>query len=807
MPYRSPRFHVVTSEAPDRMRPPHLLLITAGFTLLTGSLSAQTALGEWRDHFQYRSTIALVEGNSDMYCATTTALFKYNDQSGETERYTKVNALSDVNIQALGWNNSRNALVVGYRNGNLDVIRSGGTTNMPDIKRSAIVGDKGIYCITEGNDLAYLGCGFGIVVVDLARMEVKDTWLIGPNAAQVQVNGITFHNDSIYAATQTGVFAAWQGEANLAAYTNWHKRNDLPGADGAFTGIVPFNGHLLVNRRWSSNDQTELDTLYYYDQGWQVLTDAGSDYNRNIRVSNDGQRLTVTGRNKVREFDTDLSVTYFGDQLNGEELRPRDAFHRDQGGIWIATEAHGLVKFRSNNNFSISHPNGPDNNTVYRMSAAKGSLYVTTGGPSGNWGNEYRKDGIHYFVDGRWNTADRSNDPLIDSGGNDYAGTLNDVMAVQVDPEDGSHAFIGSWDDGVLEMRNGRGVGYFLPNNSSLQRYQNAAENTVPTQVGGLAYDDKGNLWVSNSNCAKPISVKLKNGNWYAFGTGSALGTNTLLSDIIVAENGYKWVVRPRSAGLLVFTDNGTPSDFGDDQAKALSTFEGQGKLPSMDIFSIAEDEDNQIWVGTGKGVAVFYNPDAMFTNSNFDAQQILIEQDGNTQILLETEAVSAILVDGANRKWLGTQSSGLYLVSADGTKQIAHYTAANSPLPSDNIICLAMDNATGELFIGTDQGIMSYRGDATAGSKTSECATVFPNPVRESFTGPVAITGLVRGSDVRITDVAGNLVYRTTALGGQAIWPATDMNGQRVSTGVYLILSVNPEGTSKCNTKVAVVR
>ncbi len=807
MPYRSPRFHVVTSVQPDRMRPPHLLLITVGLTLLADSLYAQPAIGQWRDHFQYRNTIALVEGNSDIYCATTTALFKYNEQSGETERYTKVNALNDVNIQALGWNSSRNAVVVGFRNGNLDVIRSNTTANMPDIKRSSIVGDKGIYCITSQNDLAYLGCGFGIVVVDLARMEVKETWLIGPNAAQLQVNAITFHNDSIYAATQAGVFAAWQGEANLAAYTNWHKRTDLPGANGAFTEIVPFNGHLLVNRRVSEVEASEQDTIYYYDGGWQVLTAAVGDFNRNIRVSNDGQLLTVTGRNGVREFGTTFSEVFYAFDFNGGVINPRDAVHRDQGGLWIATHGHGLVSFRGYNDFTISSPNGPDNNTVYRMSAAKGSLYVTTGGPSGNWGNEFRKDGVNYMVEGRWNTTNLLNDPLFATGSNDYGAALNDVMAVQVDPDDGSHVFIGSWDDGILEMRDGHGTQFFTPNNSSLQRYQNSAENTAPTLVGGLAYDEKGNLWATNSNCAKPISVRLKNGNWYAFSASSALGTNTLLSDIIVAKNGYKWVVRPRSSGLLVFSDNGTTSDPGDDQAKALSTFEGQGKLPSMDIFSVAEDQDQQIWVGTGKGVAVFYNPDAVFTSSNFDAQQILIEQDGNTQILLETEAVSAILVDGANRKWLGTQSSGLYLVSADGTKQIAHYTAANSPLPSDNIICLAMDGATGELFIGTDQGIVSYRGDATAGSKTAECATVFPNPVRETFTGPVAITGLVRGSDVRITDVAGNLVYRTTALGGQAIWPATDMMGQRVSTGVYLILSVDPEGTNKCNTKVAVVR
>lgn len=779
-----------------------------GMLLWAGGLSAQPAIGQWRDHFQYRKTIAVVQGNADIYCATTTAIFKYNEQSGETERYTKVNALSDVNIQALGWNNSRNALVVGYKNGNVDVIRTGSTINLPDIKRSPIVGDKGIYCITTRNDLAYLGCGFGIVVVDLVRMEVKDTWRIGPDAAQLQVNAIVFHDDSIYAATQTGLYSAWEGETNLAAYTNWHQRLDVPSANGEFSTVLSFGGKLMVNHKGSTNPSALLDTTYYFDSGWQIMTAIQGNSNMALRVSPDGYALTVTQQGRVRQFNTDLNETYYADHASGNAaMDPVDAIGRGNGGLWVATSSHGLVRFNGGSDVVDIYPNGPANTSVYRMSSAKGSLYVTTGGPSGNWGDEFRKDGVHYLVDGRWETANMANDPLFASGSNDFADALNDVMPVQVDPQDGNHVFVGSWDDGLLEMRNGRGTGFYGADNSSLQRFQNSGSNSVPTLVGGLAYDEKGNLWVTNSHCNAPISVRLKNGNWYSFSANTALANNTLLSDIIVGTNGYKWIVRPRSSGLLVFSDNGTPSDPGDDQAKALNTFEGQGKLPSMDVFCVAEDQDQQIWVGTGKGVAVFYNPDAVFSNSNFDAQQILIEQDGNVQILLETESVSAIAVDGANRKWLATQTSGLFLVSADGTEQIAHYTADNSPLPSNNIICLAIDGTTGEVFIGTDLGIVSFRGDATEGSKEAECATVFPNPVRETYTGPVAITGLVRGSDVRITDVAGNLVYRTTSLGGQAIWPATDMNGERVSTGVYLVLAMDPEGASKCNTKVAVVR
>jgi hypothetical protein len=790
------------------MRSVPTLVIAIILSSLAGDSFAQPAIGRWRDHFQYKHTIAVVQGNDDVYCATTTALFKYNEQSAEMERYSKVNALSDVNIQSLGWNSQLNTLIVGYKNGNIDLISQGNAMNMSDIKRSSMIGDKGIYCVVNRGSLVYLGCGFGIVVVDLVRKEVNDTWLIGPNAAQLRINGIAFLGDSIYAATNAGLYAAWTEEANLAAFTSWHKRTDIPGANGNFSAVVSFNAKLMVNRRVSDVETQELDTVYYFDNGWQVMTSAVHDFNRSFRVSPDGSSLVITGRQIVKQYNTDLQEVNYAFDLAGASLLPKDAILRGQDGFWIATDGNGLVKFINSNNFTVNCPNGPSNNSTYRMSCEKSALYVTTGGPSGNWGNQYRKDGVHYFVDGVWNTTDRSNDPLYDSGGNEYAGSLNDAMAVQVDPQDGTHVFVGSWDDGLVEMRNGHVTGFYGANNSTLQRFQNGTSDDIPTQVGGIAYDEAGNLWVSNSNCIKPISVRLKNGNWYSMGTGSALGNNSLIADMIVAENGYKWIIRPRSAGLLVFTDNGTPTVPDDDQAKALNTFDRQGKLPSNDVFSIAEDKDHQIWVGTGKGVAVFYNPDAIFSNSGgFDAQQILIQQDGNWQLLLETEAVSAIAVDGANRKWLGTQSSGLYLVSADGTEQLAHFTAANSPLPSDNVTCLAIDGATGEVFIGTDQGIVSYRGEATEGNKTADCSTVFPNPVRETYTGPVAITGLVQGSDVRITDVAGNLVFHTTSLGGQAIWPATDMGGQRVGTGIYLVFSVDPDGTRKCNTKVAVIR
>lgn len=789
----------------------HLLLALVLLVSISTALLAQPAIGHWRDHFPFRKTLAVAEGGGRIYCATTTGVFSYDPGNGEVQRMTKVNALSDVDVRCLGWNSSIGALLVGYGNGNLDIISAGGAArNLGDIKRSNLIGDKGIYAIRSEGTMAYLSCGFGIVQIDLARMEVRDTWLIGPNGSQVLVYGLTFFQDSIHAATSAGVFSALRTAPNLASFTSWHRRTDVPHPTGAFTAIAGFGDRLLVNYRVDPGVENETDTVFYWSSGiWQRMTPLYGMYNRSFKVSDDEQRLVVTHKFSVRMFDQSLNEVAFAQNIGSAPLLPVQAIARVANSFWVATQEHGLVRFSNPDDFNVIVPNGPANSSAYRMSSAEGVLYVATGAVSGNWGNAFRKDGVHHFVDNSWGTLDRSNDPLFDAGGNTFAGTVNDIMAVAVDPADGTHVFAGSWDDGLLELRDQHVTGFYNGNtaNSSLQGFQNSSDPGSPTQVGGLAYDKSGNLWMTNSNCTSPISVRTKSGGWRSFSPGSILNNNTLLSDIVAAENGYKWIIRPRSNGLLVFSDNGTISDNGDDRYKVLNTFEGQGKLPSMDVYSVAEDLDGQVWVGTGKGITVFYSPDAIFSGGNFDAQQIIIEQEGRGRYLLETEAVSAIAVDGANRKWLGTQNSGVYLVSADGTEELAHFTKENSPLPSNTITCIAIEGATGEVFFGTDQGILSYRGQATEGGSTADCAAVFPNPVRESYTGPVAISGLVRDSDVRITDVAGNLVYRTTSLGGQAIWPATDFSGQRVSTGVYLIFASDPTGEFNCNTKVLVVR
>lgn len=769
---------------------------------------AQIPIGTWREHLPWQRMVDVVEGDGGVYCATANAVFHYSPSTAEVRRLSKVNLLNDVDIRGLAWCPQLGMLLVHYGNGNLDLVQGSRSFNMSDIRRSSLLGDKAINRILVEGTTAYLSCGFGVVVVDLARREVKETWFIGTDGAQVRVRQLAFLNDSIYAATASGLYVASRNAPNLAAFTSWRKRMDMGSlmVNGPFNQAVAFQGRLFLNYdKPNSNADTML--ILRPDNAWEQFGPGRGTFNVETRVSENGQFLLFARDYDLVQLNADLveeNQTYsYG--AGGQYCTPARMIQAMDGTVWIADRDQGLVRLVGFNQGAPVRPNGPKTANAYRMAAGGGTLYVATGAVTGTWGNSFLKEGVHHFGAEQWRTTDQSNSTIFQTGGNAFGGSLNDVVCAAVDPIDPTRAYVGSWDDGIVEFKDRAPVTLYNQTNSSLGLATN--DGTDKVNVAGLDFDEQGNLWVSNAFAAAPISVRTRSGQWFSYSPGAVLGGNGLLGEIVAAANGLKWLIRPRATGLLVFNDGGTLGETGDDQYKVLNTAVGSGGLPSADVLSIAEDLEGQVWVGTNKGIAVFYTPGDLFSSTPSDAQQILIEQDGNVQILLETEFISAIVVDGANRKWIGTQTGGVFLISADGRQELLHFTADNSPLLSNTINSIAIDGVSGEVFFGTDRGIVSYRSNAIDPDPAMDCAKVFPNPVREGYAGPVAITGLARDSEVRITDASGNLVHKTTSFGGQAVWNATDMNGNRVSTGVYLIFAADPEGAYKCNTKVLVAR
>jgi ligand-binding sensor domain-containing protein len=205
----------------------------------------------------------------------------------------------------------------------------------------------------------------------------------------------------------------------------------------------------------------------------------------------------------------------------------------------------------------------------------------------------------------------------------------------------------------------------------------------------------------------------------------------------------------------------------------------------------------------------VYYSPERIFS-TDLKAYRIKIPRNdgsGLADYMLGTETITAIAVDGANRKWIGTSSSGAYLLSPDGVKQIANYNESNSPLFSNSIMSISVDNKSGNVWFATSLGVQSLRGVATEGADEFTEVYAFPNPVREDFEGNLTITGLLRETRVSITDISGNLVYKTVSDGGQASWDLRTYNGQRVATGVYMVFCSATDGSQSCVIKVLVIR
>ena len=226
----------------------------------------------------------------------------------------------------------------------------------------------------------------------------------------------------------------------------------------------------------------------------------------------------------------------------------------------------------------------------------------------------------------------------------------------------------------------------------------------------------------------------------------------------------------------------------------------------------ITQDMDGEMWIGTDKGIKVAYNIADIFETSDgltskTECQNIIYQENGIAQYLLNFENITCIMIDGGNRKWVGTERNGIYVLSASGNEQLFHFTAENSPLISNRIICMAQNGKTGEVFIGTDRGIVSYKAESTKGAEEAGKLTVYPNPLRPHHSGTIAIKGFVADSDVRITDVAGKTVAHLKSIGGQAVWDGRNFNGEEVASGVYLIFSSAEEGSRTACGKVLIIR
>ncbi len=762
-----------------------------GLTLFYSELSLaqvgnpMVGLDKWRIHLPYNDGKITSGGNDLVYCATRYALFSYKKSDGSVQRYSRLTGLSDFEITTIRYNTDDRLLLVAYQSSDIDLLFDDGTVvNLPDIKLKNIVGGKGINNIMFLNHAAYLSCDFGIVVVDLIRHEIKDTYYIGSGGSSVIVHQFAYDGSKFYAAAETGLYFADANNPTLFNYEVWTKDTtmyQLANPNKAFSGVGSFAGKLFA---------VYNDTMKLVSDGVSWSDFKPMDHYSNSRIDVLNNNLMISNYFSVSMHDLTLNRVALFYYDSYDDADPQFAYYDEQGFYWIADNINGLVKC-TNGTYETIYLNSPSGIGAFAMDAGKSGIWVAGGGMSGTGGTN-KNFGSYWFYENSWKSFDLRTDTAF------LSLSERNTISISVDPADGKHAFVGTRGSGLLEYGENGIVKVYNQSNSTIKPIDG---DPGVTWIGGVDFDSEGNLWVLSNLNSGQLAKRNTDGSWKSFNFGATYN-GYYLFNLMADSYNQKWA-NARGAGLIVFNENDVDNP-NDNQITLLTTTPGKGGLPSTDVYSIAEDKEQAIWIGSSAGVFVIYNPGNIFSGGNYDAQKVLIEQDGRAQYLLETEVVTAIAVDGANRKWFGTLSSGVFLMSADATKLIHSFNTDNSPLPSNAIQSIAIDPLTGEVFIGTeDKGICSFRADATEGGESCDNYYVFPNPVRHEYRGPVAITGLVANASVKIADISGQVVYQTKANGGMAVWDGKNFKGERAQTGVYMVYISNEDGSQTCITKM----
>ncbi len=765
-------------------------------------VQAQDA-GTWQSHTSLRQVVDLTASEDAIWAATTGGVFRYGIDTGEISRFTTTEGLYGLNVRAIAYNPVNRTIWVGYSDGVLDRIDIETMVIRPflDIQRATQFTQRDIRNMEVMGDTLIVATGFGVVLFDVERAEVLESYVgfgNGQSGNPVNDIAITSAPDGVrrlWVATPGAVASAPLDQPNLQDPSVWTAETIGSGT---------------------------LDILSIAGFGNTIY--AGTENGVFVREGDETYRLLDITENSVHVLEPQHDVLLGVESSRFILIQSADAARvvgsngmvtlqnfvmGPDGNLWVGDNTEGLTAFSAFTASTTSpsvvkesfFPDGPFDGQFSALAFDDDSNLWLGGIPGGDRGF-YRLDS-----ENNWTSYTQRFYPQL-------LGRPKSYQAVHIDSQ--GNTWLGSQGGGLLSIDAEENFTFYGSNNSTLGEAV-SAPGTDFVIVRGISSESDGTLWVANTGGAIPLHARLLDGSWHSF--PSVVGSATTYAEIFVDSFGQKWIITSpqnnlqRRIGLLVLDTGASLDETSDDafQYFSESGSNGQG-LPGTIVNGIAEDKSGRIWLATDEGLAYFVNTGIIARDQNAVPIWPLraTRQAGESQFLFFGLKINDVAVDPANNLWVATDAGAWYVEEADlGFQDVVNYTAENSPLLSNVVLSVAVNETTGEVFFSTDLGLISFQGDATSAATRKQDLKVYPNPVVIDEVGDpdIFIEGLLDETDISILTPDGTLINSIAARGGRVRWNGRDRNNQLVPSGIYLVVAVDANGDGAAYGKIAVIR
>lgn len=773
-------------------------------------MKAQLAVGEWKVYPVFANNVTrMLDTSEKVYYVSEGNLFSYDKNTDESYSYSVVNKLNENEIHNIYYNKDNKYLLIAYKSGNIDLLYDNGKViNMPDIKDAVLSTEKTINDVCFNDNRIYVATIFGLVIFDDQKHHVIESGIYNKDIRSVEVydGSILICKDSSICISP--VDTKHNTENSFSFLYGWIAED-----------MKIINNKIIIIANFGTYTTLRIGDIDVVNKSITNLTDVSAN---DVKLLNEDKEGVYTfNSSTLVKFDN--NGNYEKINLPTELQSKQIAMWEGLNSVWVGDKSGISNLDVSGDAITVLKDNFiPESTSVKEVfflhRGNSGKIYLSNIGQSDN----YKKGG---WIRSQINTINNGKienvlpTKFTNINGNWAKSIILDTYNVCEDPEDPNTYYVGSFGEGIYKVTNGEStIKYDWTNSGIVSVYNNYA-----CVASAITFDKNNNLWAlqlvvsGNQPVLKMLpaeDIKKETpiaSDWKQVSLGDFVGgkDNRILactkSNMLVLSNAY--------GKIIGYDTKGTYENTSDDTYMVWTKFTDQdGKNFSIgNTMAFVEDHNGKVWIGTDNGVIEITKP-ANLTDEKMTINRIKVPRNDGTQLadyLLETLYVTSIAVDGTNKKWIGTLTSGVYLVSENGDEILEHFTAENSSLPSNTIYSLACDPNSNSVFIGTNVGLVEYSSSTAPASDDYSNVYAYPNPVRPEYTGWITIKGLMDNSLVKIADAAGNVFYSTVSEGGMVTWDGCNTDGQRVKSGVYYVFaSQSEEGSSSSGavTKILVI-